>query len=155
MNSDFKELLQCFNDNAAEYLIVGGYAVIEYAEPRYTKDLDVWVRAESSNAERVFRALAQFRAPLAGMSPADFSEEGFVFQIGIAPVRVDILMSIDGVAFAEAWPNRVAIDFDGVPAWVISRPDLIRAKRAAGRPQDVLDAENLEQISLTQDEQSS
>jgi hypothetical protein len=144
VNSDFKELLKHLNANGVEYLIVGGYAVIEYTEPRFTKDLDVWIHAESENAERVFRALVEFGAPLAGMSPADFAEEGFVFQIGVAPIRVDILMSIDGLTFAQAWPNRQIVDFDGVSAWIISRTDLITAKRAAGRPQDLLDAENLQ-----------
>ena len=143
MNSDFKDLLQLFNANGVEYLIVGGYAVIEYTEPRYTKDLDLWVRAEPANSERVFRALAQFGAPLAGMTPADFSEEGFVFQIGVAPVRVDILMSVDGLAFADAWPNRTRADFDGVSVWIVSRADLIRTKQAAGRPQDLIDVANL------------
>ncbi len=150
MNSNFKELLSLFADNAVEYLVVGGYAVIEYAEPRYTKDLDVWIRAETANAERVFRALSHFGAPLAGMSPADFAEEGFVFQIGVAPVRVDILMSIDGVTFAQAWANRVQVDFDGTPVWMISRRDLIQAKRAAGRPQDIADAESLEKVDDTE-----
>ena len=102
MNSDFNELLSLFNAAAVEYLIISGYAVIEYAEPRYTKDLDVWIRADDANAKRVFRALSRFGAPLAGMSAADFAEESFVFQIGVAPVRVDILMSIDGVMFPQA-----------------------------------------------------
>jgi hypothetical protein len=143
VNSDFKDLLQLFNANAVEYLVVGGYAVIEYTEPRYTKDLDLWVRAEPTNAERVFRALAQFGAPLAGMTSADFAEEGFVFQLGVAPVRVDILMSVDGLKFADAWPNRIQADFDGVLAWIVSRNDLIQTKQAAGRPQDLIDAANL------------
>lgn len=134
MNSDFKELLSIFNDNAVEYLIIGGYAVMEYAEPRYTKDLDLWVRADTQNAQNVFRSLAQFGAPLQGMSPADFADEGYVFQIGVAPIRVDILMSIDGISFAEAWPNRQASEVDGVAVWIISRNDLIKAKRASGRP---------------------
>ncbi|MES2459468.1 MAG: DUF6036 family nucleotidyltransferase [Armatimonadota bacterium] len=144
MNSDFSELLQLFTDNEVEYLVIGGYAVIEYAEPRYTKDLDVWINTTSENSQRVFRSLQQFGAPLVGMTAADFAEEGFVFQIGVAPVRIDILMSIDGLTFSEAWPNRVSVDFDGVQALLISRQDLIRAKRASGRPQDLMDANNLE-----------
>ena len=82
MNPDFKELLQLFNANHVEYLIVGGYAVIEYTEPRYTKDLDLWVRAEPTNSARVFASLAQFGAPLADMTPADFSEEDLSFRSG-------------------------------------------------------------------------
>ena len=101
MNPDFRELLQLFNASHVEYLIVGGYAVVEYTEPRYTKDLDVWVRAEPGNTDRVFNALAQYGAPLGDMTPADFAEEGFVFQIGIAPVRIDILMSVSGLERAR------------------------------------------------------
>jgi predicted nucleotidyltransferase len=144
MNPDFKELLQLFNANRVEYLIIGGYAVIEYTEPRYTKDLDVWIRAESENAEHVFASLAQFGAPLGDMMPADFATEGYVFQIGVAPVRIDILMSVSGLSFSEAWHNRVAIDFDGLPVWVIALQDLITTKRAAGRPQDLQDVASLE-----------
>lgn len=143
MNPDFNDLLRCFNDNNVEYLVIGGHAVIEYTEPRYTKDLDVWVRAERTNASAVFAALRQFGAPLAGVTPDDFTHEGYVYQIGVAPVRIDILMSIDGLTFAQAWPNRVKVDFGGVTGLLISLGDLIRAKRASGRPQDLLDAESL------------
>jgi hypothetical protein len=101
MNSDFEELLRAFNDLAVKYLVVGGHAVMLYTEPRYTKALDIWVEASNGNAETVFRALAEFGAPLAGLSPADFAQEGFFYQIGMAPARVDILMSIDGVSFAD------------------------------------------------------
>jgi len=97
MNSDFKELLSLFNANNVEYLIIGGVAYIFYAEPRYTKDLDVWIKADSENAKNVYRALMQFGAPLTGLSADDFAHEGFFYTMGVAPVRVDILMSIDGV----------------------------------------------------------
>lgn len=143
MNSNFSDLLRCLNDANAEYLVIGGYAVIEYTEPRYTKDLDIWVRADERNSAAVFAALQRFGAPLAGVTPNDFAHEGYVFQIGVAPVRIDILMSIDGLTFAEAWPNRVAVNFGAVTGWLISREDLIRAKRASGRPQDLLDAQSL------------
>lgn len=92
----------------------------------------------------MFRALVRFGAPLAGMTEADFAEEGFVFQMGVAPVRIDILMSVDGVSFEEAWPNRTQTDFDGVLVWVIGRADLVRNKRTSARPQDLLDVANLD-----------
>ena len=149
MNSDFKELLQILNANNAEYLVIGGYAVVEY-----TKDLDVWINVEPANAQRVFAALVQFGAPLGSMTVADFSEEGFVYQIGVAPIRVDILMSIDGLSFAEAWPNRVSIDFGGISAWVIGRDDLIIAKRASGRPQDLIDADNLQNAAQNRSDEN-
>jgi hypothetical protein len=106
MNSNFEELLSRFNDSGVRYLIVGGYAVMLYTEPRYTKDLDVWVEATEENSVKVFRALAEFGAPLAGLSSNDFAQRGFVYQLGMPPARVDILMSIDGVRFENAWSNR-------------------------------------------------
>lgn len=142
-SSDFKELLRIFNEGRVEYLIVGGYAVMKHAEPRYTKDLDVWVEASRENAARVFHALKEFGAPLSNIHEQDFTDEDLVYQIGVAPNRVDILMGVSGVSFHEAWPNRVEADFDGVPAHFISRRELIVAKRAAGRPQDIIDADLL------------
>ncbi|MBI3925929.1 MAG: hypothetical protein HY319_10350 [Armatimonadetes bacterium] len=144
MSPDFKDLLQCFNDENVEYMVVGGYAVMAYTEPRYTKDLDLWIRAEPENARRAFRALAKFGAPLDQVSVDDFACEGNVFQIGLAPVRADILMSISGLTFDAAWPNKQRQDFGGITAWVISRADLIRNKRSSARPQDLLDVANLE-----------
>ncbi len=143
MNSDFKELLSVLADNQVKYLIVGGYAVAEHAEPRYTKDIDIWVEASPENATRVFQALREFGAPLRGMTEDDFAHEGYFYQMGIPPARVDILMSISGVKFESAWNNRVEREYGGVKALFISKSDLITAKLAAGRPQDLLDAQVL------------
>jgi hypothetical protein len=145
VNSDFKDLLNLFNAYRVKYLIIGGYAVIKYTEPRYTKDLDLWIRADAKNANAVFQALKDFGAPLTGLTPADFAEEGYFYQMGIPPVRVDILMSISGLTFDEAWPRRVKANFDGVPVLFIHRQDLIASKLAAGRPQDLIDAASLAQ----------
>jgi hypothetical protein len=144
MNSDFEELLSIFNENGVRYLIVGGHAVMLYTEPRYTKDLDVWIDASAENAERVYRSLLVFGAPLAGLTAKDFAEEGSFYQMGIPPARVDILMSIDGVSFAEAWPSRQQSKLGNAPAWFIGRAELIRNKRAVGRHIDLHDAELLE-----------
>lgn len=145
MSSDFEELLRIFNAAGVKYLIVGGHAVMLYTEPRYTKDLDIWVEASERNAATLFHALAGFGAPLSGLSAADFAREGFFYQIGVPPVRVDILMSIDGVAFAEAWPHRNRAKLGGEEAWFIGRAELIRNKRASGRHIDLHDADLLEQ----------
>lgn len=144
MNSDFEELLSIFNENSVRYLIVGGHAVMLYTEPRYTKDLDIWIDASPENGERVYRSLLAFGAPLAGLTAKDFTEEGAFYQVGIPPVRVDILMSIDAVTFAEAWPNRLQSKLGNAPAWFIGRGELIRNKRAVGRHIDLHDAELLE-----------
>ena len=143
VNSDFSDLLRLFNANQVKYLVIGGYALIQYAEPRYTQDLDLWINADASNAQAVYRALREFGAPLADLTAADFAQEGYFYQMGVPPVRVDILMGIPGAVFAEAWPRRMEVDFDGLLVPFIARQDLIAAKRAAGRPQDLLDVELL------------
>ncbi|MBK8902878.1 MAG: nucleotidyltransferase [Anaerolineaceae bacterium] len=147
VNSDFSDLLNLFKTNHVKYMVIGGYAVVQYTEPRFTKDLDLWISTHPDNAEAVFNALKEFGAPLEGMAPKDFSEEGYFYQMGVPPVRVDILMGIPGVEFDEAYERRVEVQFDDVPVTIIAKQDLIAAKRAAGRPQDLLDAESLEQSS--------
>jgi hypothetical protein len=145
VNSDFSDLLSLFNANNVKYLIIGGYALVQYAEPRYTKDLDIWISVDQVNAAAVFRALKEFGAPLAEMSEADFAEEGYFYQMGRPPMRVDILMGIPGVEFAKAWSRRVEFDFKGLVVKFISKEDLIAAKKASGRPQDLIDAVLLSQ----------
>jgi len=143
MPEDLKELLRAFNDQAVKFLIVGGYAFGVHAEPRATKDLDIFVRSDEENSNAVFRALAQYGAPLGGLTPSDFMD-GTTFQIGQPPARIDILQHIDGVTFDEAWENRIEGIIDGqVQAAVISRDDLIRNKLASGREQDILDVKKL------------
>lgn len=151
VNSDFTDLLRIFNDNKVKYLVIGGYAVIQYAEPRYTKDLDLWISADASNALAVYKSLKEFGAPLANLTESDFAEEGYFYQMGVPPVRVDILMGIPGAEFAEAWNRRMEVDFDGLSVAFISRIDLINAKRAAGRPQDLIDADTLSQVNNIDD----
>jgi hypothetical protein len=145
VNSDFSDLLRLFNDNDVKYLVIGGYAFIQYAEPRYTKDLDVWISTDSENAAAVYEALRDFGAPLAGLTEDDFAEEGYFYQMGVPPIRVDILMGIPGLEFEAAWRSRIEVDFEGLPVMFISRDDLITTKLASGRPQDLIDAETLAQ----------
>ena len=142
-NSDFSDLLRLFNAGRVRYLVVGGFAVIQYAEPRFTADLDLWVGTDPRNAGAVYEALREFGAPLSGLTAGDFAEEGYFYQMGVPPVRVDVLMGIPGVEFDTAWERRVEIDFDGLLVPFISRDDLITAKRASGRPQDMIDVQSL------------
>jgi len=139
----FKELLRKFNEHDVRFLIVGAYAVMKYTEPRYTKDLDIWVEPLSANAERVFEALAEYGAPMDGVRAEDFTDQDLVFQIGIEPQRIDVLMAVKGLRFSEAWDRRVETRFDEVPMPIVSKDDLLVSKIAAGRPQDLLDAEAL------------
>jgi hypothetical protein len=145
INSDFSDLLKLFDEYRVRYLVIGGYAVIQYAEPRFTEDLDLWISTDTTNALAVYNALKSFGAPLAGMTEADFSEEGYFYQMGVPPIRVDIMMGIPGIDFEASWQNRNEIDFDGLNIPFISKQDLIIAKKASGRPQDLIDAGRLEQ----------
>jgi hypothetical protein len=143
VNSDFSDLLKLFNHNKVEYLVIGGYALIQYGEPRFTKHLDLWRQTAIDNAEAVYRSLKSFGAPLANLTKADFSEEGYFYQMGAPPVRLDIFMGIPGGNFDQAWATRNEVDFDGLIVPFISKEDLIAVKRASGRPQDLIDVENL------------
>ena len=140
-NPHYKELLQLLNEFEVEYLIVGGFAVMKYGEPRYTKDLDVWVHNSPQNSARLVGALKKFGAPLEhdGITEETFTDKQLVYQIGIAPVRVDILTEITGVQFPDAWRERVASTFFGVPVHFISWDDLVTNKQALGRSSDLKD----------------
>jgi hypothetical protein len=143
VNADFRDLFAALNDAGARYLVVGAHAVAFYAEPRFTKDLDVWVEASPANAPRVIAALQTFGVPMSGVTEADFGRPEITLQIGVAPNRIDVTTLIDGVAFESAWPNRTASVFGDQPIWIIGRRDLVANKQAAGRPQDLLDLEIL------------
>jgi len=143
LNPDFRDLLRLLNQNDVKYLMVGSYAVMKYTEPFYTKDMDIWIDASPENAQRTYRALTQFGAPLADLSVDDLTHELTVFQFGIAPVRVDVMTSIDAVTFDTAWQQRVQTLLSGIPISIISLPDLIRNKEAAGRDSDRLHLKRL------------
>ena len=142
-NRDFSDLFSALNDAAVEYLLVGGYALAFHDAPRFTGDVDVWVNATGENARRVLDALRAFGAPVSELSVEELGRPGLVVQIGVVPNRVDVLTSIDGVSFEEAWPRRVAGEYGGHRIHVISKDDLIRNKLATGREQDALDVQRL------------
>src|SRR5258708_16429870 len=148
MFNDLKALLSIFHSQSVKYLVVGGYAVSFHAQPRATKDIDLLIRPDGENAEAVYAALVKFGAPLEGLTLQDFIERDKFFRMGRAPMMVDILPEIPGVDFDRAWANRVegVIDEEsGLVAFFISRNDLIAAKLAAGRPQDIADVAALRQ----------
>ena len=142
-NPDFSDLFSALNDASARYLLIGGYAFSFHAEPRYTKDLDIWVEPTTDNAAAVWQALAAFGAPMTDLTDADFARSGMVVQLGVAPNRIDIVTSIDGVAFPDAWRDRVDSKYDDVPIHILSKHHLIQNKRAVGRPQDLADIHRL------------
>ncbi|HMB92064.1 MAG TPA: hypothetical protein VKP65_14525 [Rhodothermales bacterium] len=147
LNPDYRDILSIFAEEQVEYLLVGAYALAAYGHPRATGDIDLWIRPDRENAERVMQALSRFGAPLAEVATRDFSEPGIVFQIGIVPRRIDLLTMIDGVAdFADAWQRRKEIEIEGIKVPVLSRTHLKQNKRATGRPQDQADLAWLERI---------
>ncbi|MBZ0267504.1 hypothetical protein K8I85_05065 [bacterium] len=146
MNRDLIELLAAFNAHGVEYIVVGAHALAAHGHVRATKDLDVWVRATPENASKTLKALAEFGAPLHDLTEEDLAAAGTVFQIGVAPLRVDIITAIDGVEFEAAWPDRLSVRLEGTPVSVLSRHHLIANKKASGRLQDLADVERLEEL---------
>lgn len=144
LNSDFRDILSIFNDRNVEYLLVGAYALAVHGLPRATGDIDVLVLTTPRNARRAYESLGEFGAPMDQITADDLTEGGVVFQIGIAPRRIDVLTSIDGVEFVDAWRDRVVVEIEGLRVPVISREHLMTNKRATGRPQDLADVAWLE-----------
>jgi hypothetical protein len=144
MNQDFIDLLHAFIAAEVRFLIVGAYALALHGRPRATGDLDVWVDATPHNAARVVRALAEFGAPVGEISEDDFTKPGVVYQIGVAPGRIDILTELTGITFAEAWADRLRRRFGDVEVDFIGLASFLRNKRALGRPKDLADIEGME-----------
>ncbi len=141
--TDFRDLLRAFVDHDVRFLIVGAYALAVLGRPRATGDLDVWVDPTPENADRAYAALREFGAPLHDLTPRDLAHAGVVFQIGLPPLRIDVLTQISGVDFATAWPRRQEALFDDVQVAVLGRDDFIANKRATGRLKELADAERL------------
>jgi len=145
-NPDFKDLLSTFNDADVRYLIVGAYALIHYSEPRFTKDLDLWVEPSPENGRRVYEALGRFGAPLEDVSPESFADPDLVFQIGIEPNRIDVLMGVTGLVFTQSFHSSLSASYEGIPVRVLALEDIIRNKQLMDRPQDRVDLEVLEKL---------
>jgi hypothetical protein len=143
-NTDLTELLVALNEEDARYLIIGGYAFAFHGRPRATKDVDIFVGDDAENAKRVWRALVAFGAPLSELTQRDLSTPDVVFSMGLPPNQIDILTSIDGISFAQAWEARVAAAYGDVAVWYIAKPDLITNKKSVARLQDLADVEYLE-----------
>lgn len=146
LNEDYKELLQILSKNRVEYLVVGAYAMAMHGYPRATADLDIWVDASEKNSAAVYDSLEKFGAPVDCLSSHTFQEKGLVFQVGVTPMRIDILTSIDGVEFGDAYASREIIEIEGVPVPFLSRKDLVRNKESTGREKDRLDAVCLREL---------
>jgi hypothetical protein len=143
MNQDFVDLLRSFIAHDVRFLVVGAYALAVHGRPRATGDLDVWVDATTENAPRVLRALGAFAAPTQDLVAADFATPGIVYQMGLPPGRIDVLTSLTGLRFDEAWPDRVQQPLEEMTVPIIGREAFIRNKKATGRARDLADVEDL------------
>lgn len=139
MNRDYNDILSALSAEDAEFLVVGAYAVGTHGIPRATGDIDIWVRPTRENARRVMRALKRFGAALLDLTEDDLATADTVFQMGVAPSRIDLMTGISGVTFDQAWPSRVTVAIEGLAVPVIGRDELLRNKIASGRPKDLAD----------------
>ena len=144
LNPDFRDMLSALCEEKADFLIVGAYALAAHGHPRATGDIDIWIRASEENAKRVWRALMRFGCPLFDLKLDDLKTPDLIFQIGVEPRRIDIVTSITGVEFDEAWPDRKEIEIEGLKIAAIGRSHLLKNKKALGRPQDLADVAWLE-----------
>lgn len=144
LNPDFRDMLSACIAEDVEFLVVGAYALAAHGLPRATGDLDCWIRRSPENAERVMRALGRFGAPLDQITAADLLTPDTVFQLGVEPTRIDVLTSIDGVEFDDAWPSRVVTEVAGLRVPLLGLAELVRNKRASGREQDLADVARIE-----------
>ena len=146
LNEDYKEMLQCLVDEKVKFLLVGAYALAAHGYPRATMDIDLWVWPSPQNAAAVLRALGRFGAPLHGITAADLEKDDTIYQIGVAPRRIDIITSASGLRFEETFARATEIEIEGIQVHVPTVDDLIRNKRASGRTKDRADVEALEAL---------
>jgi len=144
LQKDWREFIESLNSESVDYLIVGAVAFAFHSNPRFTGDLDIFIRASPENAERLARVLRKFGFASVGLEASDLHQPDQIVQLGVRPNRIDLITSISGVTFDEAWMSRVPAEIDGLPVHFISRRLLIRNKRAVGRAQDLSDLEALE-----------
>jgi len=143
LDKDFNEFVELFLEHNVRFLIVGGYALAAHGLPRATGDLDAWVWVNPENAQNIMSALNAFGFQNLSLTESDFSKEDSIIQLGYPPFRIDILTSIDGVVFDQAWEKKIVVELNGMNVPFIGRDDLITNKKAAGRPQDIADVSRL------------
>lgn len=145
LNQDYKEMLQCFERRRVRHLVVGAYALAAHGFPRSTADIDIWIRPDADNARRVYRALVEFGAPLGEINEQTFTSPDVVYQIGVAPCRIDILTTISGdIEFDEAYETSALSKLGDIPVRVPSIDKLLQNKKATGRARDIADVEMIE-----------
>ncbi len=146
LNEDYKDMLLALSDENVSYMLVGAYALAAHGYPRATMDIDIWVMPSPKNADAVMRAIRRFGAPIHNLNNEDFQKNGTIFQIGVAPRRIDIITAASGLQFKETFARSIAVDIDGIKVHIPSIDDLIQNKKSTGRTKDLADVEALESL---------
>ena len=144
LNSDYRDILHILSERKVKFILVGAYAMAAHGYPRSTMDIDIWIMSDPQNANMVLKALEDFGAPIKNLSADDLQKEDLIFQIGVAPRRIDIITSADGLRFEDAFSRSQLVEIDAVPVHILSISDLIINKRSTGRLKDLADVETLE-----------
>jgi hypothetical protein len=150
LNEDYRDMLQALSDEKVRFLLVGAYAMAAHGYPRATMDIDIWVMPSQQNAEAVLQALRRFGAPLGGLTREDLQRGGTVFQIGVAPRRIDIITAASGLQFEDTFERSLSVNIEGIEVHIPALDDLIRNKKASGRTRDLADAEALESLKSSE-----
>jgi len=146
LNEDYKDMLRALSDEKVKFLLIGAYAMAAHGYPRATMDIDIWIMPSAQNADAVLRALRRFGAPLHNLTREDLQRDGTVFQIGVAPRRIDLITTASGLQFEEVYSRSLSVNIEGIEVHIPVIDDLIRNKRATGRTKDLADAEALESL---------
>ena len=146
LNEDYKDMLHALSEEKVRFLLVGAYALAAHGYPRATMDIDIWVMPSPQNADAVLRALHRFGAPLHNLTREDLQKDGTIFQIGVAPRRIDIITTASGLQFEDAYGKSLSLNIEGIELHILSIDDLIQNKRAVGRTKDMADVEALESL---------
>jgi predicted nucleotidyltransferase len=146
LNEDYKDMLHALSDEKVRFILVGAYALAAHGYPRATMDIDIWIMPSPDNSEAVLRALRSFGAPLHNLTKEDLQKHGTIFQIGVAPRRIDIITAASGLQFEHTYQNSIMVNIDGIDVPIPSIEDLIINKKATGRTKDLADAEALESL---------
>ncbi|MDZ7860281.1 MAG: DUF6036 family nucleotidyltransferase [Candidatus Krumholzibacteriota bacterium] len=154
LNEDYKEMLHALSNEKVKFILVGAYAMAAHGYPRATMDIDIWVMPSPENADAVMRALRRFGSPLHNLTRKDLQTDGTIFQIGVAPRRIDIITTASGLQFKEVYDRSMLVKIEGVDVRIPLIDDLIRNKKASGRTKDLADAEALESLKNSEEQNS-
>jgi hypothetical protein len=150
LNKDYKDMLQALSDENVKFILIGAYAMAAHGYPRATMDIDIWIMPSPENADAVIRALQRFGAPLHNLTRKDLQTDGIIFQIGVAPRRIDIITAVSGLKFEETYQNTIVVAIEGIDVHIPAIDDMIRNKKVTGRIKDLADVEALEALKNRQ-----